>query len=92
MKTRHIFLLIYAILIPASIVSGQENHARRANPTAGLTMEKAPLISTRWGQGCIFNAGCPGDTASHTTCLHVPAGSGAIAMAQIMKFYIFPAH
>ena len=54
--------------------------------------EKLPMISSKWAQGCFYNAGCPNDTASHTTCLHVPAGSGAIAMAQIMKFYQYPAH
>jgi len=52
----------------------------------------APLINTRWGEGCLYNAACPTDTASHATCLHVPAGSGAIAMAQIMKYYQHPAH
>ncbi|MEI7723957.1 MAG: C10 family peptidase [Bacteroidota bacterium] len=52
----------------------------------------APLLQSRWGQGCLYNAACPVDTASHATCLHVPAGSGAIAMAQLMKFYQYPAH
>lgn len=52
----------------------------------------APLMTSRWGQGCFFNTGCPVDTASHATCLHAPAGSGATAMAQVMKFYQYPAH
>jgi PKD repeat protein len=51
-----------------------------------------PLIATRWDQGCFYNAGCPNDTAAATTCLHALAGSGAVAMAQIMKYYQYPAH
>ncbi len=52
----------------------------------------APLLHTHWGQGCLYNASCPTDTASHETCFHTPAGQGAIAMAQIMKYYEYPAH
>jgi PKD repeat protein len=51
-----------------------------------------PLVSTRWGQGCFYNAGCPNDTAATATCLHAQAGSGATAMAQVMKYYQYPAH
>jgi len=67
---------------PGGISSGLE----RSRPIV------APLIATRWGGGCFYNASCPADTAAHGTCLHVPAGSGAIAMAQIMKYYGYPAH
>ncbi len=52
----------------------------------------AALIKTSWEQGCFYNASCPSDTASHATCLHVPSGDGAVAMAQIMKYYQFPDH
>ncbi|MDP1622129.1 MAG: choice-of-anchor J domain-containing protein [Bacteroidales bacterium] len=51
-----------------------------------------PLLQTRWGEGCRYNASCPTDTASQATCLHVPAGAGAVAMSQIMKYYQYPAH
>ncbi len=51
-----------------------------------------PLIKTSWDQGCFYNAGCPNDTAAPTTCLHALAGSGATAMAQIMKYYQYPVH
>ncbi len=51
-----------------------------------------PLISSRWDQGCFYNSGCPNDTAAKTSCMHALAGSGAIAMAQIVKFYKYPAH
>ena len=52
----------------------------------------APLIQTQWGPGCFYNAFCPVDTAAHASCLHVAAGPGAVAMAQIMKYYNFPEH
>ncbi len=51
-----------------------------------------PLLQTSWGEGCFYNAACPVDTASHSTCFHVPAGPGAIAMAQVMNFYQYPNH
>ncbi len=47
-------------------------------------------MSTAWGEGCLYNPSCPVDTAAHATCLHVPAGSGAVAIAQLMKYYGFP--
>jgi PKD repeat protein len=50
----------------------------------------SPLLSTKWGEGCLYNENCPADAAATATCLHVPAGSGAIAMAQLMKYYGFP--
>jgi PKD repeat protein len=59
---------------------------------AGAVNDIAPLLQTRWGLGCFYNASCPVDTASHNACLHVPSGSGAVAIAQIMKYYQYPAH
>ncbi len=52
----------------------------------------APLLHSVWSQGCFYNTSCPTDTASHASCLHTPAGAGAIAMAQILKYYAYPAH
>ena len=52
----------------------------------------SPLITTRWDQGCFYNAFCPSDVTASGTCLHALAGSGAVAMAQIMKYYKYPAH
>ena len=40
-----------------------------------------PLISTKWGQGNPYNALCPANTL---------VGCGAVAMAQIMKFWNHP--
>jgi len=67
---------------------------RIAAPTEPLPVFPAsgPLQTTVWGEGCLYNYQCPADTSAHGTCLHVPAGSGAIAMAQLMKYYGYPAH
>jgi PKD repeat protein len=51
-----------------------------------------PLIIVTWDQGCFYNEKCPVDTSSGTPCFHTFAGSGAVAMAQIMKYYNYPAH
>jgi PKD repeat protein len=92
MKTRLLLLSVFVFLMLPSLVSaGGASRRMGAGSSRGVS-EKLPMISTKWAQGCFFNAGCPTDTASHTTCLHVPAGSGATAMAQIMKYYQYPAH
>ena len=44
------------------------------------TKEVGPLLSTQWSQGAPFNNLCNG----------YPAGCGAIAVAQVMKYYQYP--
>ncbi|MCX6243586.1 MAG: C10 family peptidase [Bacteroidetes bacterium] len=51
----------------------------------------SPMITTTWDQGCFYNEKCPPDATSTAPCYHAFAGSGAVAMAQIMKYYNFPA-
>ena len=92
MKISLIIILSMVFLILPPGVSGQEISASMTFQDGRKGVELPPMIATRWTQGCFFNSGCPVDTASHTTCLHVPAGSGAVAMAQIMKYYQYPAH
>lgn len=48
-----------------------------------------PLILTVWGQIPFYNITCPIDSATINN--HVPTGSVATAMAQIMKKWQFPA-
>ncbi len=50
------------------------------------------LLTTRWSQGCFYNASCPNDATASSSCLHAVAGSGAIAMAQVMKYFNYPVH
>jgi len=56
------------------------------------TRDVNPLIQTQWDQGCFYNAFCPPDNTATGNCLHALAGCGAIAMAQIMKYYNAPIH
>jgi PKD repeat protein len=51
-----------------------------------------PLIPVTWDEGCFYNGQCPVDNSATASCYHVKAGSGAVAMAQIMKYYSFPLH
>jgi len=48
----------------------------------------APLLNTKWDQGCYYNALCP--AASGGQCGHVWTGCVATSMAQIMKYHNFP--
>lgn len=95
MKVQLVFLVFYFLIIAG--VSSQTPPATRClHRVAGdkpLSVKQVqPLLTTKWGQGCLYNENCPAEPLATTTCLHTPAGSGAIAIAQIMKFYGYPAH
>jgi hypothetical protein len=47
-----------------------------------------PLLSTKWNQGCNYNAQCP--PASGGPCGKSYTGCNATAWAQILKYYNFP--
>ncbi len=47
-----------------------------------------PLLSISWNQGCYYNKQCPEDGGG--PCGHVLVGCGAVAMAQVMKYYNHP--
>ena len=49
----------------------------------------APLLSTKWNQSPYYNDQCPFD---NTYSEHTVTGCTATAMAQIMKFWNYPAH
>ncbi len=50
----------------------------------------SPLTKTKWNQGKYFNELCPVDSGSTTKNYKVWGGCGAIAMAQIMKYWNYP--
>lgn len=51
--------------------------------------EVLPLVTTTWSQGCFYNNSCPEDSTG--SCNRAIAGCTAIAMAQIMKYWNYPA-
>lgn len=51
-----------------------------------------PLLTTTWNQSCYYNELCPeDDDAPFGYCGHVPVGCVALAMAQVMKYWDYPA-
>ena len=51
-----------------------------------------PLLTTTWDQGLYYNAMCPVDASSPVGFGgNVPTGCGATAMAQIMRYWSYPA-
>lgn len=50
----------------------------------------APLLSTTWNQGCGYNSQCPVDVAG--PCGKVYTGCVATAMAQVIRYFQYPAH
>lgn len=53
--------------------------------------EKGMLCSTEWDQGCYYNEQCPADGTAINSCGHTYTGCVATAMAQIMKYWNYPA-
>ncbi|NTW24535.1 MAG: T9SS type A sorting domain-containing protein [Lentimicrobium sp.] len=47
-----------------------------------------PMLSSKWDQGCWYNALCPADAGGE--CGHVPVGCGPTAMGQIMRYHQYP--
>ncbi len=48
-----------------------------------------PLVQTTWDQTCYYNASCPADAGG--PCGHAVTGCVATAMAQVMKYWNYPA-
>jgi len=49
-----------------------------------------PLLSTRWDQNAYYNSQCPADADGPDG--HVYAGCVATSMAQVMRYWSYPAH
>ena len=82
---------------------GIENHLQadkriaeqweRVRTTGRLTNNRTdevvePLLTTKWNQGCYYNALCPEDETGQ--CGHVWTGCVATALAQIMNYWQWP--
>ena len=57
-------------------------------PAPKLSTAVAPLITTQWGQGQLYNSFCPYDS---TFFDHAVVGCVATATAQVMKYWNYPA-
>ena len=54
----------------------------------------APMLTTCWDQGPNYNSLCPYDAAAHNAIgnNYCPTGCVATAMAQVLRFWKYPAH
>lgn len=50
-----------------------------------------PMLTTRWSQNSPFNGMCPKGVNSSGDSVRCPVGCVALALAQIMKYYDYPA-
>lgn len=85
------YLKLKLIPLLSFLFSGLLVYAVDKDPGKGIRSIN-PLITVTWDQGCFYNEKCPPDTSAGTSCFHTFAGSGAVAMAQIMKYYNYPPH
>jgi len=64
-----------------------------SNTCADEYEQVAPLLSTTWHQGCVFNSLLKAESeigCTNLPCDRVYAGCVPIAMAQVMKYYKYP--
>ncbi|MDB5284763.1 MAG: Peptidase family protein [Bacteroidota bacterium] len=72
----------------AHISSLWSSYAQGNNPSANKSLPVAPLLTTTWDQEPFYNQYAPFNNADQQRCL---TGCVATAMAQIMKFWNYPA-
>ena len=80
-------------IAPEADVKSQWDEAERGIFSAKNAQTIAPLVSTRWNQDCYYNEYCPATNGGWWggPCGHVYAGCVACAMAQVMKYWDYPA-
>ncbi len=66
----------------------QSDGGAYVRPAKVSTTAVGPLIQTKWGQSNYYNRECPMDPSTNKQCV---TGCVATAMAQIMKYYGYPA-
>jgi|AntAceMinimDraft_17_1070374.scaffolds.fasta_scaffold02383_4 hypothetical protein len=80
-----------------SLIIGIWNNIINKNFTKSEDSVVVPLIKTKWGQTKTNDGQCPGYNSlcqynSGCNCEHCSAGCVAIAMAQVMKYWMHPVH
>ena len=79
-------------IAPEAKILRQWDEASQGRFGAKNTTTVAPLVETRWNQDCYYNEYCPAGSGWWSgPCGHVYAGCVATAMAQVMKYWDYPA-
>ena len=82
----------YAAEIEAARSGDAPRYVEPAAPKATATRKAiAPLVNTRWDQGAPYNNDCPSVSQSVIGNGKAPTGCVATAMAQVMKYFGWPA-
>lgn len=82
----------YAAEIEAARSEGAPRYIEPAAPKATTARKAiAPLVKTRWDQGAPYNNDCPSVSQSVIGNGKAPTGCVATAMAQVMKYFGWPA-
>ena len=82
----------YAAEIEAARSGDAPRYVEPAAPKATATRKAiAPLVNTRWDQGAPYNNDCPSVSQSVIGNGKAPTGCVATAMAQVVKYFGWPA-
>jgi hypothetical protein len=86
---KHIYTALqHNVVASTGIASAWSAYAMGQKPASVRSTGIAPLITTTWDQYPYYNQQCPYNRADSQQCL---AGCVATAMAQIMKYWNYPA-
>ena len=80
-------------IAPEAGIQHQWEDAERGVFGAKSANAVSPLVTTHWNQDCYYNEYCPATSGGWWggPCGHVYAGCVACAMAQVMKYWDYPA-
>jgi hypothetical protein len=76
------------ITASAATVALRTAYMSGINPSSLRSSTVAPMLATTWAQDPLYNQLCPYDSTNNGQCV---TGCVATAMAQIMKFWSYPA-
>ena len=68
------------------------SNQRLANGASVMTTTVGPLMQSTWNQSPYYNAYCPGSTGDGANSAAAVTGCVATTMAQIMRYWSYPAH
>jgi hypothetical protein len=71
--------------------NNQQLNAKTQSGALSGTPVVAPLVKTTWNQSPYYNALCPGSTGNGTNAAASVTGCVATTMAQIMRYWSYPA-
>lgn len=75
----------------AAVTAEWQNYINNSNPQNDPIVIVEPMLTTQWDQDEPYNDSCPSQSIWGIYTLHAATGCVATAMAQVMKYWEYPA-